>query len=173
MRRFGLSLALIAAAASLSGASFAAEATGVGRARIVMPLATQSQAVQFGRLQPSPAGTATVASTLPPSRSGDRVQLLPGSSFSPGLVVLTGEPGLSYRITLPAQAASSPGGYLVNGFTVSTANDSQVTSGLVRQGQLDAQGKDTVRIGATINLPRGTGGNQTYSAAVSVSVSYD
>lgn len=171
MRNAVLTLVLIAAAAP--GASVAADAAGVGKARIVMPLATQSQPIQFGRLQPSPAGTATVAATLPASRSGAQVQLLPGSAFSPGLVVLTGEPGLSYRITLPAQTASTPGGYLVNGFTLSTANNPQVTQGLVRQGQLDAQGKDTVRIGATINLPRGTGGNQTYSATAPISVSYD
>lgn len=173
MRLFAFSLVLAAASAPPFGMGYAAEGAGVGRARVVLPLTTQSQAVQFGRLQPSPAGTAAVAPTLPPSRSGNRVQTLPGAAFSPGLVVLTGEPGLSYRITLPPQAASSPGGYLVNGFTMTTANNPQVTSGLVRQGQLDAQGRDTVRIGATINLPRGTGANQVYSATVPVAVSYD
>jgi hypothetical protein len=168
--------AILVAAIALAGASSAngQTATANASAQIFKPLTITSTAqMSFGRLlftaNNGPQLAHVVLASQPPvGRTTDYAQLLPNGNETPAIRSLSGQPGASYRVSV-SNAASTPGGLLINTFTVWSANSGNITSGL---GTLSSGGTDTVRIGATLNVPRGTN-NDTYTATPTILITYD
>lgn len=166
----GLAVMAVAAHAVTKTAS----QSGSASISLIRPLSiVQAAQLNFGRLQPqgngSP-GTATVAAPPPTTRASNGVSLLSGGAETPLIRTISGEPGRAYRITLPAAVISSPGGYAVDTFTIWSANRGIITT--TKLGQLDATGKDTIRVGATISLPKGAKQIEP-GAAVAIMISYE
>ncbi len=170
-----LSLVLIAAAAPGSAqVTNSAQRASNGTITIFRPLSVTATAnMSFGRLQPQgngQPGSVILTSAPPTQRIATGVSTLPGGTETPAIRTLSGEPGKIYRITVPASAVSTQGGHLVNAFTLWTQNGGNVTS--TRIGQLNASGTDVLRVGATINFPKGTKQN-TYTVSVPISILYE
>lgn len=164
------------ALAALGGVAHAAQGTAAARARIIRPLSVSASAqMSFGKLQynagSGPAISPVVLSSQPPTaRTSPNVQLLPGGTETPAIRTITGQPGAVYRVTTPVSSTATPGGLTVNTFTVWSANSGNIST--TRLGQLNAQGVDTIRVGATLQVPVKTK-NDTYSANVPITISYD
>jgi hypothetical protein len=166
---------VISAAALMATAAYAAQRTVAGTATIIRTMSVSMIAqMSFGRLQYNGAGPATstvVLSSAPPTtRTATDVQLLPGGDETPAIRVITGEPGRIYRVTPLVSATATPGGLTVTAFTLWSANSGNITAS--RLGQLNAQGTDTVRIGASLVVPKGTR-NATFTANAPVTITYD
>ena len=153
-----------------------AQATATARTRIIKPLTISAPAqMSFGRLQynagSGPAVAPVVLSSQPPTtRTSASVQLLPGGGETPAIRTITGQPGAIYRVTTPASASATPGGLTVNTFTVWSANGGNITT--TRLGQLNASGTDTIRVGASLQVPQKTK-NDTYTANVTITIAYE
>ena len=165
----------IGAAALMATAAYAAQRTVAGTATIIRTMSVSTTAqMSFGRLQHNGAGPATsnvVLGAAPPTaRTSANVQLLPNGGETPAIRVITGEPGRIYRVTPPASATATPGGLTVTAFTLWSANNGDITAS--RLGQLNAQGKDTIRIGGSLVVPKGTK-NDTFTANAPVTITYD
>lgn len=145
-----------------------------GAITIFRPLSVAATAnMSFGRLQPqgnAQPGTVVLTSMPPIQRIPNGISTLPGGAETPAVRTISGEPGKIYRIIVPASAVSSQGGHLVNAFTLWTENGGNITT--TRVGQLNASGTDVLRIGATINLPKGTK-QETYTVNVPISILYE
>jgi hypothetical protein len=165
----------IGAAALMATAAYAAQRTVAGTATIIRTMSVSTTAqMSFGKLQYNGAGPATsnvvLGSAPPTTRISTDVQLLPGGGETPAIRVITGEPGRIYRVTPPVSATATPGGLTVTAFTLWSANGGNITAS--RLGQLNAQGTDTVRIGASLVVPKGTK-NATFTANAPVTITYD
>ena len=158
----------VAADASRDGAA-------VASATIVQPLAIQSSVqMSFGKLhyvgKPGPLqATVVLSATAPVSRTSDGAQLLPNGGESPAIRILTGQPGRFYRVTI-SNTVSFPGDMRVSNFTIWSANRGDISAS--RTGTLDGSGRDTLRIGASLSVPRGAK-NATYTATPSITISYE
>ena len=131
--------------------------------------------MSFGKLQynagSGPAVATVVLRAAPPTtRTSANVQLLPGGGETPAIRTITGQPGALYRVVTPASATATPGGLTVNGFTVHSANSGDISAS--RLGQLNASGTDTIRVGATLQVPQKTK-NDTYTSNVAITISYE
>ena len=165
----------IGAAALMATAAYAAQRTVAGTATIIRPMSVSTIAqMSFGRLHNNGAGPATsnvVLSAAPPAaRTATHAQLLPNGGETPAIRVITGEPGRMYRVTPAASATATPGGLTVTAFTLWSANSGDITAS--RLGQLNAQGKDTIRIGASLVVPNGAK-NDVFTADTPVTIGYD
>lgn len=169
-------IALLAAFAAAGAANSAPQATALAKTRIIKPLTISAPAqMSFGRLQYNPASgpaiSPVVLSAQPPvARASANVQLLPGGTETPAIRTITGQPGAIYRVTTPASASATPGGLTVNTFTVWSANSGNISAS--RLGQLNASGTDTIRVGASLQVPIKTK-NDTYTASVPITIAYD
>jgi hypothetical protein len=166
---------LVGAAALTATTTYAAQRTIAGTATIIRTMSVSTTAqLSFGRLQYNGAGPAVAALVLraapPMARASTNVQLLPNGGETPAIRVITGEPGRIYRVTPPASATATPGGVTVTAFTLWSANSGDITSS--RLGQLNAQGQDTIRIGASLMVPKGTK-TDTFTANTPVTITYD
>jgi len=175
----GVTLAALAAMAISAAAHAApntAQRSSTATARIIRPLSVSSTAsMSFGKLQYNPSSGPAVSPVVlsaaaPVTRTSANVQLLPGGSETPAIRVITGQPGAIYRVTTPAAAASTPGGLTVNTFTIWSASRGDITASHV--GQLNSSGTDTVRVGASLQVPQKTK-NDTYTANVPITISYE
>jgi len=166
---------MIGAVALTATTAYAAQRTIAGTATIIRSMSVSTTAqMSFGKLQYNGAGPAVAAVVLraapPTARTSTDVQLLPNGGETPAIRVITGEPGRIYRVTPPASATAAPGGLSVTAFTLWSTNSGDITSS--RLGQLNAQGRDTIRIGASLMVPRGTK-NDTFTANTPVTITYD
>lgn len=176
-RAVAVAIGLASLLAAPATAQVAVTRSANGSVTIFRPLSVGGTGgLNFGRLHnqgpKGPIGTVTVTSAPPAARSstGSGIQLLPGTSPAPVIRNLTGEPSRAYHVGLPASVTATPGGLLVNQFTVWSQNSGNIS--VSRLGQLNASGQDTVRVGATLTVPPGTG-NNVFTANVPVTLTYD
>jgi hypothetical protein len=163
-------IAGLAAAPSAHAAS--AQATSSATIFKPMTVATVAQ-MSFGKLQfntnSGPAvATVVLSAAAPVTRASADVQLLPNGGETPAIRNITGEPGRAYRVTV-SPTTTTPGGLTVNNFRIWSANSGDITA---RSGILSASGADTIRVGATLSVPRGTK-NDVYTALPTINIAYE
>ena len=166
-------LAALLAALALAPSAQAASRTAPASVTIFRPLNISTTAqLSFGKLQYNGNGPATsnvVLSSAPPiTRTSADVQLLPGGSETPAIRTIAGEPSRIYRVTVPTSMVIP--GLTVVSFTVWSTNSGNITA--THLGQLNASGADTVRIGATLVVPKGTK-TATYAVNPTITISYE
>lgn len=176
-RAVAVAIGLAALLAPPAAAQVSVTRSANGSVTIFRPLSIGGTGgLNFGRLHNqgpnAPVGTVTVTSAPPAARSstGPGVQLLPGTNPEPVIRNLTGEPSRAYHVGLPASVTATPDGLLVDQFTVWSQNSGNIS--VSRLGTLNAAGQDTVRVGATLTVPPGTG-NNVFTANVPVTLTYD
>lgn len=150
-------------------------ATAAASASIITPLKVQATAeLSFGSVGSSTApqgGYVVIA-----SKSGGQVRnsvnitLNRNGGETPLIRTLTGQPGQSYRITVPASVTTTLNNLTVNAFTLFSANNKDVTT--TKLAALDSKGSDSLRLGATLVMPYGTPAG-TYTARVPVLLAYE
>ncbi|MFI4949843.1 MAG: DUF4402 domain-containing protein [Caulobacterales bacterium] len=166
-----LAAGVLAASAAHAGPS----ATASASVFIFKPLTiTATAQMSFGKLQynaaSGPAVATVVLSSQPPvARTSADVQLLPNGGETPAIRNLTGEPSRVYRVTV-SNTTSTPGGLVVNTYTVWSTNSGDISA--THLGTLSAAGTDTIRIGATLNVPQKTK-NDTFTALPTILISYE
>lgn len=123
------------------------------------------QQLAFGKFAAGSGGTVTIHPNGSRSRGGS-VVLLPSAGGSVAQFSITGEPGSTYAVTLPANGtvvlASGQSTMAVNGFS----SFPQAT------GQFGLGGSQTLSVGATLSV----GPNQapgSYSGSFNVSIDYN
>ena len=149
--RFLLALACAATAASVSWA--AAIALG------------NTQALAFGKFVAGSGGAVIVSAAGVRSASGG-VVLVPSDAGAAAQVAVSGDPNLTYAISLPADGVVS----LTSGANTMALNT--FPSSPSPTGTLGAGGSQTLSVGATLSV----GGNQasgSYSGAFDVTVNYN
>ena len=182
-RRFA-SLVLIAVC-SVPGTSIVAQASPDGRTRppssaataravILRPITVAAAAeLSFGKLTYAgngQVGTVILPARSPSSRVASRVSLLPKGGETPLLRSVTGEPGRIYRVAVPGSVRTSSGGLLVNAFTLWSGTQGDISK--TRLGAFNGKGSDSLRLGATLTVPKGTR-QGIYAALVPVTISYE
>ncbi len=126
---------------------------------------SNTQGLAFGKFVAGSAGTVTVSPAGVRSASGG-VVLVPSGAGAAAQFSVTGDPNLTYAITLPGDGAVS---------LTSGANSMAVTtftSSPSPTGTLGAGGTQTLLVGATLSV----GSNQAtgnYSGAFDVTVNYN
>lgn len=162
-RRAALSalLVVIGGAGVASAGRSADGRTASGRAgasaRLFRPLQVVSVSpLGFGKVAYTdrfgPELAEVVVRAAPPVvRTSDYARLFSGGGETPAVVRLSGEPGEPYLIMV-APAPASPGNLRVEALTFWSANAGDATA--TKQGVFDRQGRDTLRIGGTLLLPR-------------------
>lgn len=165
--------ALSAHAQAVTSAS-AQAATAKARTIILRPITVAAVAeLSFGKLVYTGSGQdgTVILPAKPPSRRvAVRVNLLPNGGETPLLRSLTGEPGRIYRVGVPASVRTKSGNLLVSSFTLWSATQGEISR--TRLGAFSAQGADSVRLGATLTVPKGTR-QGIYAALVPVTISYE
>lgn len=130
--------------------------------------------LSFGRVQNMAGagffGIVTVTSAPPTRRLGQNLELLPFGGETPATYGISGEPNRTYRVSVPIAVRSIPGMFLVGDFTLWTANRGPVTP--TGRSILDQNGNDSVRIGGSMRVPRGTRA-AIFMAVVPVTISYE
>lgn len=151
-----------------------AQTSAQGSITVLRPLTVTTTAeMSFGRLQPQGngrSGTVVLSSTPPTTRTSTTIALLSGGNETPLIKTINGVPGAVYRISYPNFAVTVQGGYPVTAFTLWSANSGTITTS--RLSQLSAAGSDTIRIGATLTLPKGAK-QDTFTVAVPVTIFYE
>lgn len=159
---------------AFAGSAHAAQSVAGAQARILQPLSVQSVAeLSFGKMAAVSAtlgGTVTMPAQPGAIRQAVNVTLTPNGGESALIRTLVGTPGVSYRVVLPASTTTTTDGLLVNNFTLWSTTSGNITA--TRVGALNAQGKDSLSIGATMTAPRGTKPG-IYGASVPVTVAYE
>jgi hypothetical protein len=177
-RAFSISFAMALAAVSSAVTTPArAQTEGDGTAgaslQVITPLSvTITQTLSFGRLQVR-GGSGPTYVTIDPTAAVRRqcvgVNCLPGPEAEM-VAIVRGEPNRSYRITLPASTASTPGSFKVSALKiVSKTRGNEPINGY---GRLNAMGMEEVRIGGTLVLNR-TARIGVYTANVPIAVLYE
>ena len=129
---------------------------------IIHPLQlTQSKTLDFGKVS---LKVATNAATIRiPAIAPSTPVLANAVIASPS----TATPAI-FTLTAPSSVLTAPGNHLVTGLTFWTQSGGSGTS---VTGTLSATGTDTLRIGATLTLPKGVA-QATYTATVPITVAY-
>jgi hypothetical protein len=116
-------------------------------------------------------GTVTISSAPPVIVSTIGVKLVAGETApSPAIYHIRGDALSAYVVNLPsADPLESPDGCKISNFTLWSANSGTITTSGV--GHLNAAGNDTLRVGATITVPK-SGASTSYDPVVSITISY-
>jgi hypothetical protein len=88
----------------------------------------------------------------------------------PAKHLLSGEPGKTYRIIIPKDLKSYPGGRPASKVTIYSALRGDISRS--RTGQFDDKGEDILTIGATLTF-KGTTPPGRYTAPVSLTIAYE
>jgi hypothetical protein len=148
--------------------------SAAARTVILRPITVGAVAeLSFGRLTYAGSGldgTVILPARAPSKRIAVRVSLLPDGGETPLLRTLTGEPGRIYRVGVPVSVGTTAGALRADAFTLWSGTQGDISK--TRLGAFDAQGADTLRLGATLTVPRGTR-NGIYAALVPVTISYE
>lgn len=168
-----IALAATVSATAIPARSEPARASVSGTVEVIAPLSvTVTQSLSFGRLQVQ-GGSGPAYVTIDPAAAVLRkcigVVCLPGSETAM-VAIIRGEPNRSYRITLPASAAATPGSFKVTGLTIISATRGNVA--VNGYGRLNANGMEEVRIGGTLLLNK-TARLGVYTASVPIAVLYE
>lgn len=157
----GAMLVVIGGAGVASARQSADGRTAFGRAgasaRLFRPLQVVSVSpLSFGKVAYTdrfgPDLAEVVVGAAPPvTRASDYARLFSGGGETPAIVRLTGEPGEPYLIVV-SPGPASPGALRVEALTFWSANAGDATAS--KQAVFDGQGRDTLRIGGTLLLPR-------------------
>ncbi len=120
-----------------------------------------------GTLSVQPGMSVSATRDLPIVRSG-RGPAASGSSLAaPSSIIVTGDAGRAYRVTLPTTAVTTEEGVLISDFVVLSDTSGDIT--LTRAGQLDTSGRDTIRIlGRTAGASSGMLINLTTSLPITI-----
>jgi len=183
VRRFA-HLALIAACAlpcmftvvhaAPDGSVRPASAAATARTVILRPITVAAAAeLSFGRLTYAgngQDGIVILPARSPSTRVASRVSLLPQGGETPLLRSITGEPGRVYRVAVPASVRTSAGALQVNAFTLWSSTQGDISK--TRLGAFSAKGADSLRLGGTLTVPKGTK-QGIYAALVPVTISYE
>lgn len=165
---------VVPAAGAVDTSAKASAATGAARTTIIRPITVSSvRELNFGKLQytgSGPDGSVVLPAKEPSVPIAVRVTLFKGSDETPLIRSLVGEPGRIYRIGLPVSVLAQPAQLTVNTFTLWSATRGDITG--TRLGAFDLKGNDTLRLGATLVVPKGTK-KETYAAVVPVTISYE
>jgi hypothetical protein len=158
-----------------SSAATAASRSATASVTVVRVITVSRAATMaFGRAVPtgaSPFGYVILPAPPPSARAAQAATLLPGATSSPLILNVTGEPGRAYRINVPASASSSPSRFSVNTFSIWTQTSGDVTTS--KSSRFDASGRDTIRIGGRLAIPKSTPAAQSYTADVPVTIGYE
>jgi hypothetical protein len=163
-----LSLAILAACCA--GNALAATATAPSTSTVIVPIAIAKTAdLTFGKLAAGgTAGSVTVSPNGARSFSGGTTT--GGGTSSAAQFNVTGEPGLTYSITLGGTQLTSGANNLAF-TTVSDTTASSITTGNVTSGTLTG-GAQSIFVGGTLTV----GANQApgaYSGSVTATVDYN
>jgi hypothetical protein len=124
-----------------------------------------TQALSFGKFSAGTGGTITLNPSGTRNASGG-VALLASDSGAPAQFIVSGDPSMTFAISLPADGTVA----LTSGtHNMSITAFLSSPSGI---GQLSAGGTQTISVGATLNV----GGNQSvgnYSGSFDVMVDYN
>ena len=154
--------------------SGAQSASASARTIILRPITVAATAeLSFGKLVYAGNGldgTVILAAKSPSSRVAVRVNLLSNGGDTALIRAITGEPSRIYRVGLPTSVTTTSGDLLVNAFTLWSSTQGDVSQ--TRLGAFNAQGSDTLRLGATLTVPKGTR-QGIYAALVPVTISYE
>lgn len=173
---------LVAARSALLGALLGAPvvaaapqaASAAAKAEIIRPIAVTPVAeLSFGKLiytGNGPDGSVVLPAPAPVTRIATRVSLQNGGGENALIRALTGEPNRIYRVSVPSAATTTTGGLTIRGFTLWTATRGDISA--TRLGAFDAKGADTLRLGGTLIVPKGTKLG-IYAAKVPLTISYE
>lgn len=152
----------------------AQSASAGARTVILRPITVAATAeLSFGRLVYAGnglVGTLILPAKPPSTRVAVRVNLLLNGGETPLIRSITGEPSRIYRVGLPTSVRTTSGDLLVSAFTLWSSTQGDVSK--TRLGAFNAQGSDTLRLGATLTVPKGTR-QGIYAALVPVTISYE
>lgn len=141
---------------------------------IIHPLQlTQSKTLDFGKVSlkvATNAATIRIPAAAPSTPVLANAVIASPSTATPAIFTLTGEPRRAYTLTAPSSVLTAPGNHLVTSLTFWTQSGGS-GSGTSVTGTLRATGTDTLRIGATLTLPKGVA-HATYTATVPITVAY-
>lgn len=154
-----------------------ASTSAAASARVIQPLTIQARnELSFGSVGSTsncPRGAVVIVVSRPGGqvRSGSPcLSLNRNGGETPLVRALRGQPGQSYRITVPTSALTLRGGLTVNNFTLYSSTSRDVTN--TRFAALDNRGTDTLQVGATLQMPFGTAAG-TYTARIPVTLAYE
>lgn len=165
-----LSLATVLAACC-AGNAMAATATATSSSMVVVPIAvTKAADLSFGRLAAgASSGTVTVSPNGARSFSGSVAGV--GGTISAAQFNVTGEPGLTYSITLGGSTQLTSGSDNLPFTTISDTSASSITSGNVSTGTLTG-GAQSIYVGGSLAVSANQApGN--YSGTVTATVDYN
>ena len=169
-------VAITAATAALAAPSRdGASAVGHASVQIVRPLTVQSIAdLRFGCLVASGAGTVAVDAATGRTVYAGGVRPVTGAACAGGSATfdVTGEGGRAYGVALAREAVArradaADGTLPVTGLHMASAN----APGGTESGRLDAQGRDRLRVGGTLQVP-GDAPPGRYVAQIVVNLAY-
>ena len=161
---------VVPAAPKVNSASASTAMTGSGA--IIHPLQlTQTSGLSFGRMtltSSQSAGTITIPAAAPSRPVTLNATANSAANASAAVFTLRGEAGRAYTLSTPAAVRSTPSGFPVTAITVWTKSAGNIAGG---SAVLNTSGTDTIRVGGTLAVPRGTAA-QTYTARVPITVAY-
>lgn len=185
MRDHGFARAAFAWSGAALAAGLAGQAVAAGRrvtaiasvrAEIVRPLqAIALSPLSFGWVQAGLPGTVTVSPRGEVTLAGG-AKLMKGDPAGPAQFQIRGEPGLFYRVNIPASVQAVRRAGPPAGPATLAAGDfrawSQTAAATGLVGRLDRLGADTLTIGGTVHAPGGTPPGW-YTITLPVTVAYE